>query len=384
MTGMQPPSVGNAGHGHGGWYPDPWDPTRWRWWDGWTWTHHVSMRGKKPILPGWVSVPVLVAALLVVPIVGLVLATYPHAVFLALAPLLIVLPVMLWLDRVEPEPRAALVHALLWGATVAVAVSSIVNALVGVVTSEQIAIMVSAPIVEEITKGASILIAVRRREVDGPMDGIVYAGWTAVGFAAVENVEYFVRAVEAGQLAAVFVLRGLLAPFAHPLFTAWTGLAVGRAVARGRSPFPSAFWGLALAMASHALWNGSAVGAQVLGDVGALFLLGTVGAFVICFFTFVVVLYRVRRKEERMFCELVPWLAARYELAPHEIALFGNFGAMLRARKRLDKRQRRWFDRMHAALARLAVLHERPGGADPATEQALWNQLQRARFGTEN
>jgi hypothetical protein len=224
---------------------------------------------------------------------------------------------------------------------------------------------------------------VRRREVDGAMDGIVYAGWTAVGFAVVEDVEYFVNAIQSGQLAAVFVLRGLLAPFAHPLFTAWTGLAVGRAVARGRPVFPAVLWGYGLAVLSHALWNGSATAAQFYGEAGLAFLLQTVAAFVALFFTFAAVLYRVRRKEERRFCALVPWLAERYAMSPQEVALFGDFKAMLIARKRLSADHRRWFDRVHAALARLAVLHDRPGGADAAIEQALVAQLQQARFGRD-
>jgi RsiW-degrading membrane proteinase PrsW (M82 family) len=366
-----------------GWYSDPWERNRWRWWDGWAWTPHVSARAKKPALPGWLSVPVLVAAVLVVPVLLGVLAVAPHAVVLALCPMAIVLPVMLWLDRVEPEPRSALVHAFLWGATISVLVASIVNATVGAIGGDVLASILSAPFIEEAMKAGGILFAVRRREVDGPMDGIVYAGWTAVGFAVVEDVEYFVRASSEGHLAAVFVLRGLLSPFAHPLFTAWTGLAVGLAVSRGRPVFPSILWGYALAVLSHALWNGSAAAAQLMGDVGIGVLLLTVLAFVVLFFTFAVVLYRVRRKEERRFCELVPWLAQRYGLAALEVGLFGDFKAMIVARKRLAKAQRRWFDRMHAALARLAVLHDRPGGADKATEEALVAQLHHARSGTD-
>lgn len=378
---MQPPNAGDPNRP--GWHPDPWNREQWRWWDGWTWTAHVTTRAKKPALPGWLSIPVLVAALFVVPWMLSALFNQTLAFVLAMAPMVIVLPVMLWLDRVEPEPSSALVHAFLWGATVAVVVASIVNSIVGAIGGEVIAATFSAPLVEEAMKAGAILMAVRRRQVDGVMDGVVYAGWAAVGFAVVEDVEYFVRAADAGQLGAVFVLRGLLSPFAHPLFTAWTGLAIGRAVSRGRSPFPAALWGYGLAVLSHAVWNGSAAAAQHLGDFGVEVLLQSVLAFVALFFTFAAVLYRVRRKEERRFTQLVPWLAERYGLTPAEVALFGDFTKMLTARKRLNKQQRGWFDRVHAALARLAVLHDRPGGADSATEQVLAAQLQRARFGGE-
>ncbi|MGH1342749.1 MAG: PrsW family glutamic-type intramembrane protease [Nannocystales bacterium] len=364
---------------HRGWYPDPWNPSRWRWWDGWAWTPHLSARPKKPTVPGWLSVPVLLAALVVVPVVLVALATMPHVVLLSLAPAVIALPVMMWLDRVEPEPPSALIHSLLWGATVAILLSSIVNATVGALAGEVIASVVSAPFIEEATKAGAILYAVKRREVDSPMDGIVYAAWTAIGFAVVEDIEYFARAASEGQLAAVFILRGILAPFAHPLFTAWTGLAVGRAISRGRAVFPSILWGYALAVATHALWNASAAAPGVLGEAGVGVLLLTAAAFFVAFISVAVVLYRTRRKEEKRFCELVPWLAERYGLSPAEIAWFGDFRAMLHARKRGNHAQRRWFDRMHTALARLALLHDRPQAADPATEQALVDQLRRAR-----
>ena len=336
-----------------GWYPDPWDTARqrWRWWDGYTWTGHVNTRAKKPPLPGWLSVPVLIAMIFIVPILLGALATMPHVVVLSLAPMVAVLPVMMWLDRVEPEPKSALIHAFLWGATISVLVASIINASVGAIGGEIAATVISAPVVEEAMKAGGILYAVRRKELDGPMDGIVYAGWTAVGFAVVEDVEYFARAWESGNLAAVFILRGVLAPFAHPLFTAWTGLAVGRAVARGKPVFPSILWGYGLAVFTHALWNGSATAAGLFGDVGVGFLLLTVVVFVTLFVTFAIVLYKTRRKDEKRFAELVPWLAQRYQLQQQEIWWFGDFKAMLTARKRLNKAQRLWFDRMHAALA---------------------------------
>jgi RsiW-degrading membrane proteinase PrsW (M82 family) len=353
----------------------------WRWWDGTTWTAHIAGNQRRPRLPQWLSVPVIMAAVLTGPMLLYLLVTTPASVSLGVVPVLIVLPVLMWLDRVEPEPRMALVHAFLWGATVAVAISSIVNVVFITLVNETLGIVVTAPIIEEATKAAGILWAVRRREVDGVMDGIVYAGWVALGFAVIEDITYFADAANNGVLAQTFVVRALLGPFAHPLFTAWSGLAIGQAISRGRRPMPAALWGYGLAVATHAAWNGSLAASATWSDSAAVIILVAIGGFVVLFLSFVSVLYRIRRREERRFIQLVPWLARRYGLSPAEISSFGNFRAMLAIRKTLDKAQRRQFDAVHAALARLAVLHDRPGETDVATEQLLVDQLQRARSG---
>jgi hypothetical protein len=122
--------------------------------------------------------------------------------------------------------------------------------------------------VEEALKGAAVLLIVllRRREFDGVVGGIVYAGLAGIGFAFVENVLYLGRGFATGggsALATVFVVRCVVSPFAHPLFTAATGVALGAAVrARRFGPrvlLPIA--GFALAVALHAAWNLSALSA---------------------------------------------------------------------------------------------------------------------------
>jgi RsiW-degrading membrane proteinase PrsW (M82 family) len=120
--------------------------------------------------------------------------------------------------------------------------------------------VVGAPVVEEIAKGTGVLLIflLRRRAVDGPVDGIVYAAVVAAGFAFTENVLYFVQYREA--LSQVFVARAIYSPFAHVTFTACTGIALGLASRRSAAAWVVLFpVGLVAAMALHALWNGSAV-----------------------------------------------------------------------------------------------------------------------------
>ncbi len=366
-----------------GWHADPWGAAPWRWWDGRSWTAVTSAGAasaagaNKPRLPGWLSVPVIVCGALTIPILALVTFAAPLAIVLGIVPLFIVGPVLWWIDRVEPEPISSRVHAFLWGAAVAGFISSVVNTLVAWPLGFGVAAVVSAPLIEEVTKGLAIVWAVRRNEVDSVMDGIVYAGWSALGFAVIEDFTYLAQAEDA--IIAVFIGRVVFTPFAHPLFTAWIGLAIGRAVTRGK-PISSAWWGLAVAIGLHALWNGSltlaaATENNLIIAVAAL-------TFVAIFGTGMAMLVVVRRNEQDHFVQSIPFLAGRYQLPSEEVAVFGNWSNLLRLRRALpNKAQKKHFDAMHTALARLAALHRYPEAVDPLTEERLASQLQLARQG---
>jgi protease PrsW len=382
VSGVQAPLASRPA-GPAGWYPDPWLPGAWRWFDGRGWTPATTgpAAPRKPRLPQWLSVPVVVALVPGVPALIALAVMSPLSLLLTVVPGLLLIPTLLWLDRVEPEPRAARLHAFLWGAVVATLVAVIPNSLVAVVLGEVAATVVSAPLVEEAAKIAGVLWAVRRHEVDGPMDGIVHAGWVAAGFALAEDAIYFATAADAGGAAAltgVLVLRGLLTPFAHPLFTMWAGLAIGRAVQRRGGLAGPVLRGGAIAVALHLLWNGSLAAAS-LGAPAAIVL--PLLLFPLLFVATAVMLVRMRSRDARRLGELVPWMAQRYGLGIDEAAPFADFRGLLRTRRRLRGPQRMRFDATHAALARLAMLHDRPGGADAATEAMLVEQLVRARAG---
>ena len=162
----------------------------------------------------------------------------------ALLPVGPVVWAFLWLDRWEPEPPRTLLFAFLWGACVAALTALLINSsavliadeVLGQGSGDVLGAAVIAPIVEEAVKGAFVvgLLLFRRREFDGIVDGIVYAGLVAAGFAFTENILYMGRAfAESGGLVgqdggvlAVLILRGVLSPFAHPLFTSMTGIGV--------------------------------------------------------------------------------------------------------------------------------------------------------------
>jgi protease PrsW len=249
-------------------------------------------------------VVVVVTALLLLGAAGIVVAVVigggPKAAALAFG--LAAVPVgpliacYLWLDRYEPEPLRYLMVALGWGAVVATAAALALELFVHAAfhTSDAITGGVVAPFIEEGLKGAFlvIILVLRRREIDGPLDGVVYAGMVGIGFAFTENVLYYTAAYlgtleplkdmphGAAVAGGVFFFRGVIAPFAHPLFTAATGIGVGLAAVTSRRwvRLVAPVAGYLTAVALHAAWNSSVL----IGGVGgffAVYLLGMLPVF---------------------------------------------------------------------------------------------------------
>ncbi len=187
----------------------------------------------------------------------------------ALPPLAIYLWIPRLFDRFDPEPWWALALVLGWGAIAACGISAAVNTEVerlaagvgGREYAEMMGACVSAPLVEEALKGAAVLgvFYFLRREFDGAVDGVIYATFAALGFAAVENVIYYGRAAAGpgDTLATTFVVRGVLAPWIHPLYTSMTGLGVGiaRETTRRWLRWAAPAAGYVVAVALHFVWN---------------------------------------------------------------------------------------------------------------------------------
>jgi protease PrsW len=182
--------------------------------------------------------------------------------------LLLYLPVPSVLDRFDPEPWWSLLVAFGWGALVATGLSGEFHAFAAGVAAQRgtedpgfVLSVVVAPVVEELTKGALVAGAYYflRREFDGMVDGIVYAMVTALGFAAVENTAMYARAAALGSetFTQTFIVRGIVAPFGHPLYTSMIGVGFGLARESSRPGVRVAapLLGFAAAVLLHALWN---------------------------------------------------------------------------------------------------------------------------------
>lgn len=282
---------------------------------------------------------VLLTQLLVVVFAYLVLAFGAGLVVvstvLALVPLAIVVLTASWIDAWEPEPWAAKLFAFLWGGAAAITIALLFDIgqrfLTPIPESSMLSAIVRAPIVEESAKGVALLILVfaAARTFDGPIDGIVYAAFTAGGFAFVENIQYFGTALHDGgasEAATVFVLRALFSPFAHVLFTACTGIAVGLAARKGGAGriLVGFVAGLAVAIALHSIWNFAAY----VGFWG-VYLFFEFPIFVAA--VVAVVLLRVR--EQHLTRDRLGEYAMAGWFTPDEVLLYGTRIGRRRVRK---------------------------------------------------
>ncbi len=303
---------------------------------------------------------------LVAELVGIVAALVPVATIVA---------GLLWIDRWEPEPARMLWLAFGWGASVAAITALLVNntaaaigdALLGRGGGDKISAIVSAPLFEEALKGVFVIgvMYFLRQEFDGVIDGVVYAGFVAAGFAFTENIYYFGRAFAehgfgdpgTGGVVTAFILRGVLSPFTHPLFTAMIGIGAGVAA---RTPnrylrVLAPIAGYAMAVLLHAMWNAAAT-------------LGTPQTFLNVYFLVMVPIFIAgvmlvswqRRREQRIVARALPEMVDRGWVDPANVRRLVTLTARRRWRvaagRELGRDAARAVGAYQAAVTELAFL----------------------------
>lgn len=202
------------------------------------------------------------------------------AAFCAVCAVLFAIPhflVILWLDRNEREPIYLVLTSLFWGGVMATGASGLLNTINGVLfqsmtlnpsLANQMTASLSAPPVEEITKGLALLFIYLffTKELDSILDGIVYGALVGLGFAVFENYTYYFNAgaAESNSVASfasatlLVYVRGVITGIGtHACFTAMTGAGFGafRVMRSGVLRWFMPVIGLTLAIFSHFAWN---------------------------------------------------------------------------------------------------------------------------------
>lgn len=242
-----------------------------------------------------------------------------YSAIAAFVPIAIYL-VFIWrFDRFDREPIGLYIRNFLWGAIGAVFFALIGNyiltSLLGLFVADESIVnsgssIVIAPIVEEITKGAFLLITVTNRKFDNITDGIVYGGAIGLGFGMTENFLYFSTFDQSLKSWIILVsIRTIYTAGLHCVTTATFGAFLGYA------KFSNLFYkiflppiGLFAAIVMHSFWN-LTVSFSETSIIGFLYL----SALLIIF----VSLFSLSVKSERkmIFNELL--LEANTGLIPH-------------------------------------------------------------------
>ncbi len=207
-------------------------------------------------------------------LVGLVLA-----ILAGVLPMVTYAMILWWFDRYEAEPVGLIAAVFLWGAIPSIILALIVEIVFDIpirtwispesLAYELVGSSLIAPAVEELFKGLAVLgiFVFFYREFDSVLDGIIYGSLVGFGFAAVENVLYFMSALSEGGLGSMVMLvivRALVFGLNHAFFTSLTG--IGFALARLSRSWPiklgAPVMGLFLAISAHAVHNGGMTLAQ--------------------------------------------------------------------------------------------------------------------------
>ncbi len=307
----------------------------------------------------WARGALLVGIVAVMAIVGIVLLIYLEqhigktalvvGVVAAFIPVPLLVFCFLWLDRYEPEPIKYLAFCLAWGATFGAGLALALNQTAVKVLHLPLALVAVAvaPPVEESMKalGPLLLFWFRPRAFSGVVDGIVYCGLSATGFAMLENILYlggygYAAGAERGgvpggvaQTIAIFFVRIALTGFAHPLFTSMTGIGLGVA-ARSRHRLvrvlaPVAGWLAAVIL--HGSWNGMTELASSTKQY-LILLYGYFGVMLPIFLGMVGFALWLRSWEGRLTQRILPDYVHAGWLSPPEVASLATVGRRQSAR----------------------------------------------------
>ena len=337
----------------------------------------------------WVTVIVLGLGGLLIAILIFLLGG-PGGALIATLLAAVSFPVMIlicfWLDRYEPEPVRYRLAAFGWGAVAAVGFSFVGEQLVFGLseTNEFINVAVAAPLVEELGKGLFLVAVVifRRAELHGPLDGIVYGAMVGIGFAFVEDIIYYLQSLQSGQLGVTFFLRGIMGPFAHPLFTAAAGLGIGIAVATRRPGVRvlAPILGFLAAVVLHGIWNGS----TFWGGNGFLFAYSAI--FLPLSIVILAVAVWARSREGKLLTTALQQVAQMGWIRPEEIRWIARLSDRMSARayaKRIGGKPAADAVRAYQqTMTEVAFLHHRAvdGTAPADLNQRMNGLLQRAAW----
>jgi len=182
-------------------------------------------------------------------------------------PILLYIWFIWWLDHHDREPLLLIVVAFFWGAVASILISLFVEFFLSIplllfprAFQQSIDYVIFAPPVEELSKSLILFLLLFHKRFNRVLDGLIYGAVVGFGFAASENILYYVSTYfteGVGIWVMVVILRTLFTTVAHALFTSITGAGVALMKFSRQKWMRFIFPPLALLMAIvlHSLFN---------------------------------------------------------------------------------------------------------------------------------
>ena len=323
-------------------------------------------------------------------------------VLLALYVVPVVLAIYL-LDLFEREPLSLVLAAFLWGGVVSIGLAVTINTsllealakLFGGTFAQTWGPAIVAPPVEETLKylGVVTIFLIARSEIDDLFDGFVYGALIGLGFAAVENVQYFIQAIgqpgagdQLGPVLRMFFFRGiLLGAYMHVLWTGLSGLGFAYYVTQRDQPrqkrLTYAVGLFLLAIVAHFIWN-SPLLTELLTGLGGIVAFSLIKGLPFLIFLVLLVLL-AQRREQRWFATIAARDVGTDVISHAELAEMGGLRSRWSARRRTAARKGPQAGKLYGQLQReqinLAMIRSRAGSDDDSSVVAQRERIRAIR-----
>jgi len=234
----------------------------------------------------------------------------------AIIPMILYL-ILLWkFDKYEPEPvKLVLIH-FLWGASAAIILGIIGSKLFSIPLqllindSEKIRFMqiiLVAPLIEELSKGALLFKTSTDSRFDNLTDGLVYGGAIGLGFGMTENFLYFITFGNSFQnLLWLVVIRTGFSAVMHAMATSSFGAILSASkYSEKRNKKLLVVAGLIIAISIHFIWNFSVSFSNTF-LFGIFFIVVIVGIFITVF------IYALKSEKQIIRNKLIDEIPEKY------------------------------------------------------------------------
>lgn len=215
------------------------------------------------------------------------------SLFAAIIPMTFYL-IFLWkFDKYDPEPLKLVLLHFLWGASAAIILGIVGSKLISiplqlVITIPEkvslLQIILVAPLIEELSKGALLFRTKNDGNFDNLIDGLVYGGAIGLGFGMTENFLYFITFGDSLEnLLWLILIRSGFSAVMHGMATAAFGalLSVSK-YSEERNKRLLVVAGFLIAVSIHFIWNFSVSFTNTF-LFGIFFIIVIVGIFITVF-----------------------------------------------------------------------------------------------------